>query len=89
MSFGGRLAQVRAIQAWTSERRAWSSAEELNRGEFALAGPEHKRGGSGAKRFPVRQFGRRSSVRPFCIAFDFRVSFENIGDSWHAMNGLP
>jgi len=30
MSFGGRLAQIRAIQAWTSERRAWSSAEEFD-----------------------------------------------------------
>jgi len=29
MSFGGRLAQIRAIQAWNSARRAWSSAEEF------------------------------------------------------------
>jgi hypothetical protein len=29
MSFGGRLAQIREIQAWTSARRAWSSAEEF------------------------------------------------------------
>jgi hypothetical protein len=42
-SFGGRLAQIRAIQAWNSERRAWSSAEELDQGACALAGPEHKR----------------------------------------------
>ena len=28
-SFGGRLAQCRAIQAWNSTRRAWSSAEEF------------------------------------------------------------
>ena len=43
MSFGGRLAQIRAIQAWNSERRAWSSAEEFDRGGCALAGPEDKR----------------------------------------------
>src|SRR5258707_5236677 len=42
MSFGGRLAQVRAIQAWNSERRAWSSAEEFDRGGCAHAGPEDK-----------------------------------------------
>jgi len=28
MSFGGRLAQIRATQACDSARRAWSSAEE-------------------------------------------------------------
>jgi len=33
MSFGGRLAQVRAMQACKPERRAWPSAEELNRGK--------------------------------------------------------
>ena len=43
MSFGGRLAQIRAIQAWNSERRAWSSAEEFDRGGCAHAGPEDKR----------------------------------------------
>jgi hypothetical protein len=43
MSFGGRLAQIRAIQAWNSERRAWSSAEEFDRGGRAHAGPEDKR----------------------------------------------
>ena len=32
MSFGGRLAQIRAIQAWNSTRRAWSSAEEFGLG---------------------------------------------------------
>ena len=42
-SFGGRLAQIRAIQAWNSERRAWSSAEEFGRGGCAHAGPEDKR----------------------------------------------
>ena len=42
MSFGGRLAQIRAIQAWNSERRAWSSAEEFDRGGCADAGPEDK-----------------------------------------------
>ncbi len=40
MSFGGRLAQIRAIQAWNSERRAWFSAEEFARGGCAPAGPE-------------------------------------------------
>ena len=43
MSFGGRLAQIRAIQAWNSERRAWSSTEEFDRGGCAHAGPEDKR----------------------------------------------
>ena len=43
MSFGGRLAQIRAIQAWNSERRAWSSVEEFDRGGCAQAGPEEKR----------------------------------------------
>ena len=43
MSFGGRLAQIRAIQAWNSERRAWSSAEEFDRGGCAHTGPEDKR----------------------------------------------
>jgi hypothetical protein len=43
MSFGGRLAHIRAIQAWNSERRAWSSAEEFDRGGCAHAGPEDKR----------------------------------------------
>ena len=33
MSFGGRLAQIRAMQACNPERRAWSSAEELDRGK--------------------------------------------------------
>ena len=42
MNFGGRLAQIRAIQAWNSERRAWSSAEEFDRGGCAHAGPEEK-----------------------------------------------
>ena len=42
-SFGGRLAQIRAIQAWNSGRRAWSSAEEFDRGGCAHAGPEDKR----------------------------------------------
>jgi hypothetical protein len=42
MSFGGRLAQIRAIQAWNSERRAWSSTEEFDGGGCALAGPEDK-----------------------------------------------
>src|SRR6267142_3065557 len=41
-SFGGGLAQIRAIQAWNSERRAWSSAEEFDRGGCAHAGPEDK-----------------------------------------------
>jgi hypothetical protein len=48
MSFGGRLAQVRAMQACNPERRAWSSAEDLDRGKESdlgdapLAGSEHK-----------------------------------------------
>ena len=36
MSFGGRLAQIRAIQAWNSERRAWSSTEELDRSDALM-----------------------------------------------------
>jgi len=32
-SFGGRLAQIRATEASDPARRAWSSAEELNRGK--------------------------------------------------------
>ncbi len=32
MSFGGGLAQIRATQAWDPARRAWSSAEEVDRG---------------------------------------------------------
>jgi len=32
MSFGGRLAQIRAMQACNPARRAWSSAEEVDRG---------------------------------------------------------
>ena len=36
MSFGGRLAQIRAIQAWNSARRAWPSAEEF---AFGLVRP--------------------------------------------------
>lgn len=64
-SFGGRLAQIRATRARDSERRAWSSAEEFDRGACALAGPEHKRAvspradfsrGGLVKRFSVRQF---------------------------------
>ncbi len=70
MNFGGRLAQIRAIQAWNSERRAWSSAEEFDRGGCAHAGPEEKcapssraefargeGGGSGAKWFSGKLFG--------------------------------
>jgi hypothetical protein len=58
MSFGGRLVQIRAIRARNSERRVWSSAEEFDRGGCALAGPEDKRGGSGAKWFSVEQYGK-------------------------------
>jgi hypothetical protein len=32
MSFGGRLAQIRAMQACNPARRAWSSAEEVDLG---------------------------------------------------------
>jgi hypothetical protein len=42
-SFGGRLAQIRAIRARNSERRAWSSAEEFDGSGCAHAGPEDKR----------------------------------------------
>jgi hypothetical protein len=38
MSFGGRLAQIRAIQAWNSARRAWSSAEEFDWGKASELG---------------------------------------------------
>src|SRR5258705_13848668 len=41
-SFGGRLAQIRAIRARNSERRAWSSAEEFDQGGCAHTGPEDK-----------------------------------------------
>ncbi len=37
-SFGGRLAQIRAIQAWNSARRAWSSAEEFDGGKSSEFG---------------------------------------------------
>ena len=33
MSFGGRLAQIRATQACDSARRAWFSAEEFDWGK--------------------------------------------------------
>ena len=42
-SFGGRLAQIRAIQAWNSERRAWSSAEEFCRANVPRQAPSIKR----------------------------------------------
>jgi len=38
MSFGRRLAQVRAMQACNPERRAWSSVEELDRGKESELG---------------------------------------------------
>jgi len=38
MSFGGRLAQIRAMQACNPERRAWSSVEELNWGKESELG---------------------------------------------------
>ncbi|SRR5258708_37628835 len=37
-SFGGRLAQIRAMQACNPERRAWSSVEELDRGKASELG---------------------------------------------------
>jgi len=67
MNFGGRLAQIRAIQAWTSGRRAWSSTEEFDRGGRAHAGPESKRApspravfrvGRGRGEWGVVHFGR-------------------------------
>jgi hypothetical protein len=36
MSFDGGLAQIREIQAWNSERRAWSSAEEFDRADAPM-----------------------------------------------------
>ncbi len=51
MSFGGRLAQIRAIRARNSERRAWSSAGEFDRVGCALAGPEDKRAPSSRECF--------------------------------------
>jgi hypothetical protein len=38
MSFGGRLAQIRATQACDSARRAWFSAEELTWGKESELG---------------------------------------------------
>jgi hypothetical protein len=73
MSFGGRLAQIRAIQAWTSARRAWPSAEEFGlrltrpcrlRALNALPLPARgffargEGGGSGAKWFSGKVFGK-------------------------------
>jgi hypothetical protein len=49
LSFDGRLAQIRAMQACNPERRAWSSVEEFDRGkepelgDAPLADSEHKR----------------------------------------------
>jgi hypothetical protein len=40
MSFGGRLAQIRAMQACNPARRAWSSAEEF---AFGLVRPSRLR----------------------------------------------
>ena len=71
MSFGGRLAQIRAIQAWNSERRAWSSAEEFDRGGCAHAGPEDKCGGRGARRFSEKLCGKAFQK----IAFLFSTGF--------------
>ena len=51
MSFGGRLAQIRATEASDPERRAWSSAEEFDRGGCAHAGPEDKRAPSSSAVF--------------------------------------
>jgi hypothetical protein len=62
MSFGGRLAQIRAIQAWNSERRAWSSAEEFDRGGCADAGPEDKRASSPRAGFARGEAGERGKV---------------------------
>ena len=38
MSFGGRLAQIRATEASDPARRAWSSAEELDWGKESELG---------------------------------------------------
>ena len=72
MSFGGRLAQIREIQAWTSARRAWPSAEEfglrrtrpcrlraLTRSLFPrVFFARGEGGGSGAKWFSVKSCGK-------------------------------
>ena len=59
MSFGGRLAQIRAIQAWNSDRRAWSFAEESDRGGCAHSGPEDKRASSPRAEFARGEAGER------------------------------
>jgi len=51
MSFGGRLAQIRAIQAWNSERRAWSSAEEFDRAGAPMQAQRINAGGEGLEDF--------------------------------------
>jgi hypothetical protein len=70
-SFGGRLAQIPSNPGAELGRRAWSSAEEFDGGRCAHSGPEDKRapspravlawgegGGSGARWFSVKQFGK-------------------------------
>ena len=73
MSFGGRLAQIRGIQAWTSARRAWSSAEEFwigadapSQAQSAKRAPSpravfsrgERAGGVGPKWFSGKLFGK-------------------------------
>lgn len=43
MSFGGRLAQIPSNPGAELGRRAWSSAEEFDRGGCVHTGPEDKR----------------------------------------------
>lgn len=80
MSIGGRLAQIRAIQAWNSERRAWSSAEEFDRGRCAHAGPEDKRASSPRAEFARGEAGERGWVvcgKALRESFSERVSYFN------------
>lgn len=71
MSFGGGLAQIRAIRARNSERRAWSSSGEFDLSGCAHAGPEQKRAPSSRAVF-ARGEGGGSGAKQF--RYDFTVS---------------
>jgi hypothetical protein len=78
MSFGGRLAQIRAIQAWTSARRAWSSAEEFDWGKKSESGDAPLQAQS-AKRAPSLRAGfsrgeRAGGVGPSGFRYSSSVS---------------
>ena len=76
------------IQAWTSARRAWSSAEEIVFGPMrpcrlrALTRSLFPRvffargegGGSGAKRFSVKQYGKCFFVKSLLHLSEFKVN---------------